>query len=275
MSPGPTRRSSVTASAMAASWSRSGSASGSSGSTIGPVADVDGVGAAGDLDDRRAAEVLREALGVDGGRGDDDLEVGAAGEQLGEVAEDEVDVEAALVGLVDDQGVVAAEHPVARELGQQDAVGHELDQGVLADLVGEAHLPADGLADLGVQLLGDAGGDGARGQAAGLGVPDHPAHAAAQLEADLGDLGGLPGAGLARDDHDLVVADGGGDVVAAGADGELGRVGDRGEGGAAVGDPLLGGVDGGGDGRERRRPSVAGCGRPWRGGGRGGARRRG
>ena len=219
----------------------------------GPVADVDGVGAAGDLDDRRAEpKCVGEALGVDGGRGDDDLEVGAAGEQLGEVAEDEVDVEAAFVGLVDDQGVVAAEHPVARELGQQDAVGHELDQRVLADLVGEAHLPADGVADLGVQLLGDAGGDGARGEAAGLGVPDHPAHAAAQLEADLGDLGGLPGAGLARDDHDLVVADGGGDVVAARADGELGRVGDRGEGGAAVGDGVLGGVDG-----ARRRPASA------------------
>src|SRR6187200_1940495 len=75
-------------------------------------------------------------------------------------------------------------------------------------------------------------------QPAGLGVPDHPAHSAAQLEADLGDLGGLPGAGLARDDHDLVVADGGGDVLPAGADGELGRVGDG--GGASGGDALLG-----------------------------------
>ena len=75
------------------------------------------------------------------------------------------------------------------------------------------------VAQLGVQLLGDAGGHGARGQPARLGVPDQPAHAAAQLEADLGQLGGLPGAGLAGDDHDLVVADGGGDVVAPGADG--------------------------------------------------------
>src|SRR6185436_12313718 len=102
---------------------------------------------------------------------------------------------------------------------------------------------------------GDPRGDGARGQAAGLGVPDHPAHAAAQLEADLGDLGGLPGAGLARDDHDLVVADSGGDVLPAGADGELGRVGDR--GGPSGGDALLGGVDGGGDGRERCVASLA------------------
>ena len=78
------------------------------------VADLDRVGAAGDLDDRRGlavgvGEVLGEPLGVDRRRGDDDLQVGPAGEQLLEVAEDEVDVQAALVRLVDDQRVVAAQ----------------------------------------------------------------------------------------------------------------------------------------------------------------------
>ena len=92
---------------------------------------------------RASAKCSGEPLGVDRRRGDDDLEVRAAREQLREVAEDEVDVEAALVGLVDDQRVVAAEHPVAGQLGEQDAVGHQLDQRVLADLVGEADLPAD------------------------------------------------------------------------------------------------------------------------------------
>jgi hypothetical protein len=38
-----------------------------------------------------------------------------------------------LVGLVDDERVVPAQVPVAGELGQQDAVGHELDQGSSAD----------------------------------------------------------------------------------------------------------------------------------------------
>ncbi len=72
-----------------------------------PVAHLDRVGAAGHLDDRAPSPKWRgEALGLDGGRGDDDLEVGPAGQQLGQVAEDEVDVEAALVGLVDDDRVV-------------------------------------------------------------------------------------------------------------------------------------------------------------------------
>ena len=118
-----------------------------------PVAHLDRVGPAGHLDDRRRRavrlrEVGREPLRVDRGRGDHDLEVGALRQQLLEVAEDEVDVEAALVRLVDDQGVVRREQPVVLELGQQDAVGHQLDQRVLAGPVGEPHLVADGAARL-------------------------------------------------------------------------------------------------------------------------------
>ena len=78
----------------------------------------------------------------------------------------------------------------------------------LADLVGEPHLVADGLAELGAQLLGDPLGDRAGGEAARLGVADQPCDAAAELEADLRQLRGLAGPGLAGDDHDLVVPDG-------------------------------------------------------------------
>ncbi len=105
-SPGPSTRSSSTASSTAWVWSRS-SAAGSSGSDERPVAHLDRVGAPGHLDDRRVAEVLGEPFGVDGGRGDDELEVGPARQQLLEVAEQEVDVQAALVRLVDDDRVVA------------------------------------------------------------------------------------------------------------------------------------------------------------------------
>ena len=97
--------------------------------------------------------------------------------------------------------------------------------------VGEAHLVADQVAELGAELLGDPLGDRARRDPARLGVPDQAAALgaaapAAELEADLRQLGGLPRPGLAGDDHDLVVADRGGDVVAALADRQLGRVGD-------------------------------------------------
>ena len=151
---------------------------------------------------------------------------GRFGSSCCEVAEQEVDVEAALVGLVDDDRVVAAQHAVALDLGQQDAVGHHLHQRLLADRVGEAHGVADGGAELGAQLLGDALGDGAGRDPARLGVADEPAVAAAELEAQLGQLGALARAGLAGDDDHLMVADRGQQVVAMRVDGEGGMLHD-------------------------------------------------
>ena len=146
---------------------------------------------------------------------------------------------------------------VARQLGQQDPVGHQLDHRGVADLVGEAHLPADRAAELDAQLLGDPGRHRAGGEAPRLGVADHPVHAAAQLQADLGDLGGLPGAGLAGDDHDLVVADRVGDLLAARADRQCRGVVDAGQRGPSPGDPVLRGGDGVRD--ALLRASVAGA----------------
>ena len=224
------------------------------GGAQGAVADLDRVGPARHLDDGGAAEVAGEGLGVDGGRGDDDLEVGAAPAQLGEVADEHVDVEAALVGLVHDDRVVGRQVAVAAQLGQQDAVSHELDEGVVADLVGEAHGVAHGAAEVDAQLVGDAVGHGARRQAAGLGVADHAPGAAAQLEAQLGELGGLARARLAGHDHDLVGVDGGGQLVAALGDGQLGRVGDGGHGRLASGEAGLGEGNVVGQVGELRRP---------------------
>jgi hypothetical protein len=74
--------------------------------------------------------VVGEPLRVDGGRRDDDLEVRTARQQPLQVAEQEVDVEAPLVRLVENDRVVPAQVTVPLQLGEQDAVGHDLDQGV-------------------------------------------------------------------------------------------------------------------------------------------------
>ena len=84
------------------------------------------------------------------------LSSGRAREQLLQVAEQEVDVEAALVRLVDDDRVVVAKRTVALRFREQDAVGHELHVRVRARLVGEADLVADRLAQRRPELLGDA-----------------------------------------------------------------------------------------------------------------------
>ena len=183
-----------------------------------PVADLDREHAARHLDHRRGrvtrAEVAREAVGVERRRRDDDLEVGPPRQELLEVAQQEVDVEAALVRLVDDDRVVGGEQRVALRLREQDAVGHQLDERVGLRVVGEADLVADRLAGRRAELLRDSRGDRARGDAPRLRVADQTALAAAEREADLRQLRGLAGARLAADDDDRVRADRRRDLVA-------------------------------------------------------------
>ena len=150
----------------------------------GSVAHIDRMRAPGDLDHRRI-EVVREASGVDRRRRDDHLQVRAPRQQLVQVAEQEVDVEAALVGLVDDDRVVAPQVAVALQGREQDPIGHHADPGVLADAVVEAHREADDVTDHRAQLLGDALGDGSRGDPARLGVADQTMDAAPEIEAQL------------------------------------------------------------------------------------------
>ena len=198
----------------------------------GTVADLHRVRAARHLDDRRRldqaaragsalprAEMASETVRIDRRRRDDDLQVWARGQQARQVTQDEVDVQAALVGLVDDERVVAAQHRIRLDLRQQDTVRHELDEGRGADLVRETHLVADHLAPLAAhglaQLVGDAVRDRARREPARLSVPDHAGHAAAQLHADLRQLRRLTRTGFARHDDHLVVADGACDLTPA------------------------------------------------------------
>ena len=97
-----------------------------------------------------------ETLGIDGGRGDDHFQVGPLGQQLLEVAEEKINVQAAFVRFIDDDGVVLTQQRIGLGFSQQDTVGHQLDPGTLAQGVVEAHLEADMLARCRTQLLGDA-----------------------------------------------------------------------------------------------------------------------
>ena len=124
--------------------------------------------------------------------------------------------------FVDDQRVVAQQAAVPLDVGQQNAVGHQPDQGAVAGLVGESHGVADRLTQRSAEFVGDAGSDGARGQPARLGVSDGAADTAAEFQTDLGQLGGLARAGLAGHDHHLVGGDRGRDVGALRGDRQIG-----------------------------------------------------
>ena len=172
---------------------------------------------------RRAGrrKVIRKALRVYRCRSDDDLEVGPARQELAQVAEQKVDIQAAFVRFVNDDGVVGAQQRVGLRLGQQDAVCHQLDRGVAAQAVLKAHFEADHLAQRGLEFFGNALGHAGGGYAPGLRVADQRAAtagvielAAAHGQGDLGQLGGLARACFTTDDDHLVRGNGGRDFVA-------------------------------------------------------------
>src|SRR5262249_44096955 len=156
-------------------------------------------------------EMLRKAFGVDGRRCDDDLEIGTFRQKLFQIAEKKIDVETALVRLVDDDGVVLREQSIPLRFSEQDAVGHDLHQRIRRGVIGKAHLVTDERADLAPQFLRDAIGDRARSDAPRLGVTDHSALAASNGEADLRNLRGLARTRLAADDHHRMIANRAGD----------------------------------------------------------------
>ena len=191
------------------------------------VADVDREEPAGDVHDG-GVEERGELRGVHRRGRDDDLEVAAAREEAREDAEEEIDVEGALVRLVHDDRVVGPEERVGARLGEEDAVRQELDARLRAERPRVAVAVADEAADGRLELVRDALGHRDGGEAARLGDGDAAAlRAAPELEHHLGELGRLAGARVAADDDDRVRAHGREDLRAVRGDGQLFGIGDR------------------------------------------------
>ena len=171
----------------------------------GPVANFHRIHPARHLDHRRTVEVLRKTRGVDGRRGDDQLEIRAFGQKLFEVAEQEIDVQAAFMRFVDDQRVVLQELRIALRFGEQNAIRHQLDVGLRRSPVSKANLVADQAAQLAFQFLCDTCGGRAGGDTARLRMADQPADTAPQIEAEFRQLRRLARSGFAADDDDLML----------------------------------------------------------------------
>ena len=135
--------------------------------------------------------------------------------------------------FVDDQRVVAAQIAVALGFGEQDAIGHHLNQIVSAAFVAEAHLVADQIARLRLQFLSNARRHRARGDTARLRAADKARGTTFQVEANFRQLRRLAGAGFTRDHNHLMRGDGARDLLALGSDGEFFRIGDDRDAGQA------------------------------------------
>ena len=186
-----------------------------------PIPDLDGVGPALHLDDRRPIEERLQLLDFQRGGSDDDPEIRAPLHELAEIAEHEVHVQRPLVRLVDDEGVVGAQIAVALDLGEQDAVGHQLDAGIRRGVPVEAHLVADEPAGSGTELRRDPRRDASRRDPPGLRVADHRPGAPPRPETDLRELGALARPGRADHQGDGVLGDRAGDGLRVRGDREI------------------------------------------------------
>ena len=185
---------------------------------FGTVTHLHRIGASRHLYDRRVIKVFGKTLGVDGGRGDNDFQIGAPRHQLFDIAQQKIDVETAFVGFIDDDGVISREVAVTVGFREQNAVSHHLHQGVVGGLVVEADFVADRVLATLFQFLRQACGEGACGNAARLGAADHAVDAAAELQTDFRQLRGFARAGFPAHNHHLVVIDELGDLGAARGD---------------------------------------------------------
>ena len=172
------------------------------------VADLDGEEASGHGDDGRAVEEGGESARVERGGRDDHLQVASAREDALEDAEEEVDVEGSLVGFVDDDAVVGAQKRVGARLGEQHAVGHELDARVFRDVPGEAVLVADESAYGRLEFVRDALGHRDGGEATRLRAGNAPSlRGEAEFEGHLRELGCLAASGVAAHHDDRMRAE--------------------------------------------------------------------
>jgi len=149
--------------------------------------------------------VLGKPLQIDGRRSDDDFQVGATRQQDLQVTEQKVDVQAAFVGLVDDDRVIAFEIAIVLGFSQQDTVSHQFDQGIGIALILEPHLIADQRAQRCTQLFGHPAGHTARRDTARLGMTDQAVLPTADFQTDLRQLGGFTRAGFTRQDQHLML----------------------------------------------------------------------
>ena len=150
-----------------------------------PVTHLDREGPATDLQDRRIIEMPAEAFGVDGRARDDHLQVWPLRQELLEIAQEKVDGETALMGLIDDQGVVSAKQAIMLNLGQQDSIGHHLDQGLVTAVIGKPNLVAHNTSELHVELFGNAVGHTSRGDPSRLGMADLAVDSPTHVKKDL------------------------------------------------------------------------------------------
>ena len=195
---------------------------------LGEVLDLDGKGAAFGADEFAGLQIRLEQARVERGGHRDQQQVGPRGFlELEGLGEGDVAVDVALVEFVEQDCGDAGQVRLRKHLAQKDAFGLELDaRGGAADGL-EADLVADFAAELDAAFLGDALGQQARGEAAGLEHDGLAGAQRAQVDQHLRHLRGFARTGRRGQDDPPRAFQRGGQIVADGVDGQHGNPHDR------------------------------------------------
>ncbi len=88
--------------------------------------------------------------------------------------------------FIDDDGVVLHQQPILLDFRQQDTVRHQLNHGVVADMIAKTDFITDTTARLGLQFFCNTVRHGTRRQTTRLGMADQPFYPAPELHTDFG-----------------------------------------------------------------------------------------
>ena len=133
----------------------------------GPIADIDGKGAALAFQHRRIAQQFCDPRAVECCRHDQELQVRSQGRlHIERQRKAEIRVEAALVKLIEEHGGDVFQVGIVEDHSGENAFGDDEDARFRRDLVFKPHAIADGCADLLAHEARHAAGGGARGKAA-------------------------------------------------------------------------------------------------------------
>ena len=123
--------------------------------------------------------------------------------------------------LIHNDAVVICQQWISLRFGQQNAIGHQLNEGVIAAPVVETDRAADFTTPLNLQFLRDAARNGKCRHASWLGAADFGFNPQSGFEAHFGNLGGFAGTGFTGDNHNLMSPDGRNDVIFSRCDGQV------------------------------------------------------
>ncbi|MBF0236948.1 MAG: hypothetical protein HQM12_04520 [SAR324 cluster bacterium] len=128
-------------------------------------------------------------MGINTGGSDDQFQVWTFGQELFEVSQQKINVERSFMGFINDEGVIRIEKSVSLRFCQQDAICHELNEGVARNLIGKPYFIAHDIAGVSAQFTSHLSRNGGGRDTARLSATDFPEDTSSGFKTHFWNLG--------------------------------------------------------------------------------------